>query len=178
MSAASFQLVPFPGAAFPPALAITGQIARGVNGLQVAYTLGGTLAGVRLPDATLRPTRRDHLWEHTCFELFVAPADSAQYWEFNLSPSGDWNAYRFTGYRAGRQDERAFAELPCLVERAADRATLSASFVATSSQWAGPLDIGVSAVMEDVEGDLTYWALAHAAAIPDFHRRGAFAIRL
>ena len=47
--------------------------------------------------------RTDGLWRHTCFEAFIAAAVRPEYWEYNLSPSGAWAAYHFTGYRAGME---------------------------------------------------------------------------
>ena len=58
------------------------------------------------------PARRDRLWEETCFEFFLAVKNSPRYWEFNLSPAGHWNVYRFADYRQGMQEEPAFASLP------------------------------------------------------------------
>ena len=45
--------------------------------------------------------RADVLWQHTCFEAFVAPAGAPGYHEFNFSPSLDWAIYRFSAYREG-----------------------------------------------------------------------------
>ena len=44
------------------------------------------------------PRRRDRLWEETCLELFLGEEGSERYWEFNLSPAGHWNVYRFEFY--------------------------------------------------------------------------------
>jgi hypothetical protein len=41
------------------------------------------------------------LWEHTCFEAFVAADGAAAYHEMNLAPSGAWAAFAFRGYRDG-----------------------------------------------------------------------------
>ena len=41
-----------------------------------------------------------------------------------------------------------------------------------------PLELGLSAVIEDGEGGLSYWALAHTGSKPDFHHRGSFALTL
>src|SRR5262245_47150312 len=49
--------------------------------------------------------RCDRLWESTCFEAFLARAGSPEYWEVNLSPSGDWNVYRFDSERTGMRPE-------------------------------------------------------------------------
>jgi len=59
------------------------------------------------------------LWNATCFEFFLARGDGQGYHEFNLSPAGHWNAFRFTGYRQGMCDEAAFSSLPFEVSRSA-----------------------------------------------------------
>ena len=40
------------------------------------------------------------------------------------------------------------------------------------------LALGLSAVIEDADGALSYWALAHPAAKPDFHHREAFTLKI
>ena len=41
-----------------------------------------------------------------------------------------------------------------------------------------PLRLGLSAVVEDVDGILSYWALRHPSGKPDFHHTDAFALQL
>jgi len=64
------------------------------------YALRGDMARLRLPRAG-GGRRADGLWRHTCFEAFVAVAESTNYYEFNFSPALDWAAYRFEDYRTG-----------------------------------------------------------------------------
>jgi len=40
------------------------------------------------------------------------------------------------------------------------------------------LRLGLTAVLEDLGGRLTYWALRHSAIRPDFHRAEGFALDL
>jgi hypothetical protein len=40
------------------------------------------------------------------------------------------------------------------------------------------LTLALSAVIEDEDGVLSYWALKHPAGKPDFHHRDAFALEL
>jgi hypothetical protein len=41
-----------------------------------------------------------------------------------------------------------------------------------------PLEISLTAVIEQVGQGASYWALAHTGAEPDFHRRDSFWMRL
>jgi hypothetical protein len=41
-----------------------------------------------------------------------------------------------------------------------------------------PLEVSLTAVIEQVGEGVSYWALAHTGAEPDFHRRDSFWLRL
>jgi hypothetical protein len=142
------------------------------GGLQLAYRLEGDLDRLRIP-APRPPRAAERLWQHTCCELFIGDAAGPGYREFNFSPSGEWAAYRFTGYREG-----ALLEAPdprIRIERAADRLELAARI---GLHRKGKMRIGLSAVIEEIDGTLSYWALRHAPGKPDFHHRDAFALEL
>jgi hypothetical protein len=108
------------------------------------------------------------LWQHTCFEVFVARNGMPGYREFNFSPSGEWAAYGFSAYRDGMT---RLAVEPRIVF---SQKTLDATIPLEP----GPLLLGLSAVMEDMDGTLSYWALRHAPGKPDFHHPDAFALEL
>ena len=59
--------------------------------------------------------RADELWKTTCCELFLYDG-SGTYREYNFSPSGEWAAWRFSGYRNGREDIDPVAEPEILAE--------------------------------------------------------------
>lgn len=139
--------------------------------LRAIFILEGEIARLRIP-APRAPRFAHNLWQHTCCELFVAGRGAAAYREFNLSPSGEWAAYAFDRYREGGPLD---AEPDIVVRTQDSRLQLSAR---VSVPEAGALDIGLSAVVEDEEGALSYWALRHGPGKPDFHRRDAFALEL
>ena len=148
-------------------------------GLLLRYEVRGDLNRLRIPD-TASPGPADGLWKHTCFEAFVARSDEAAYREFNFSPSGNWAAYRFSDQRI--RDESAEALQPQVrpdlqLELGDERLTL----LAWLPQNALPecidtadVQIGLTAVIESIDGRLSYWALHHPAERPDFHHRGGF----
>lgn len=89
--------------------------ARAVNGVfcNYAWLQAGEWKfnfSVDAPPGALRvpepapPDRTDGLWHHTCFELFMRDPSDGAYLEFNFSPSGQWAAYQFDGYRAGMRE--------------------------------------------------------------------------
>ncbi len=74
-------------------------LAREASGLlQLTYRVFGALGRIEIP-RTEPALRTDELWKHSCFEAFFGAGDG--YYEFNLSPSTQWAAYRFDGYRTG-----------------------------------------------------------------------------
>ncbi|MBS1126787.1 MAG: hypothetical protein H6Q93_776 [Nitrospirae bacterium] len=179
MNSRRFSLKPFLTAGLPPDVKITGNISRSFNTLTITYMLIGPLTDLLIPSPAENPLRKDHLWEETCFEFFVAEKDSGQYWECNLSPSGHWNLYRFTSYRQGMQEETAFTALPFSVQSQPDVFRLSAEidlekFIPAEQV----LQIAVSSVIKTIDGGITYWALIHPGPQADFHRRDSFIIDL
>ncbi|MBE9077317.1 DOMON-like domain-containing protein [Romeria aff. gracilis LEGE 07310] len=178
-----FRLYPF---ATSPDLQLTGSIARAGTNFAIAYQLQGDIDKLVMPPAKDHPSRRDRLWEHTCFEFFLASPKAKPYWEFNLSPSGDWNAYHLTDYRQNlRQEERintlsfVMAQFPLEAAPSAGQTyhlslDLDLTPLIAPHQ---PLAVGISAVVETPSG-ITYWALTHPEPQPDFHRRDSFTLRL
>lgn len=112
-------------------------------------------------------------------ELFLGVKGSDRYREFNLSPAGPWNVYRFDGYREGMREDPAITSLPFAVRIGAGGVELSLELDAgTFIPVAETIDAGVAAVVKTVEGDTTHWALVHPAPRPDFHRRENFVLEL
>jgi len=132
--------------------------------LHLTYTFEGATDRLRIP-APRAPRFVDGLWQHTCCELFVARPGGG-YREFNFSPSGEWAAYEFDGYRTGR---RAIEARPDIVLRGKQ---LEVSLEEKAAR------IGLSAVIEEQDGTISYWALRHAPGKPDFHHPDAFAMEL
>jgi hypothetical protein len=177
MKSQGFFLRPFASACPLPAVKITGTVDRRGGVLYLGYDLLGPTDAIAIPAPAAVPARRDGLWNETCFELFLGLEKSDRYWEFNLTPAGHWNVFRFETYRQGMREEQAFASLPCSVH--IHPAGLNLSFklelekIIPRDQ---ALKVGISAVLRSVAGDFTYWALTHPGTQPDFHRKDAFII--
>jgi hypothetical protein len=149
------------------------------EGLVLSYKLSGRVDEVYLP--AVRPTARgDELWQHTCFEAFVRASSGSEYYEFNFSPSTQWAVYRFTDYRNGMCVAAEVSTPPIDVRLDAQSFTLQAALaldhlsLPRESSWR----LGLSAVIEETNGNKTYWALAHPPGKPDFHHKDAFAYEL
>jgi hypothetical protein len=144
--------------------------------LVLSYVVVGRIDDIRLPPGTA-PSRRDELWRHTCFEAFAGAGSAPSYYEFNFSPSTEWAAYRFDGYRSGIA--MAAISAPAIATQSRpDCYTLQATLdlgrlpdLRGDATWR----LGLAAVIEDTGGRLSYWALAHPPGKPDFHHAAGFA---
>ncbi len=145
------------------------------GGLAFAYSVTGTIRDLRIP-ARHAPVRTDELWKHTCFEAFIGASSGAGYYEFNFSPSTQWAAYEFAGYRNGMRVATAIPAPPITVDSEAGRFTLLTSLELDRIELPrrGKWRLGLSAVIEDRNGQKSYWALAHPPGKPDFHRADCF----
>lgn len=172
----SVELRPHPDTAGPAGVRLTVAVAREADGaLVLSYRLAGDLAALAIP-APAAPERRDGLWRHTCCEAFVMAGDGPAYREFNFAPSGNWASYAFTAYRAGGRDLAMPApDIACRTH--ADGFELSAHLPGIALP-GGRLRLGLSTVVEDAAGALSYWALGHGPGRPDFHHPDTFALEL
>lgn len=131
--------------------------------------------GLALPAAE-RPERGDELWKMTCFELFAQPEPGPGYQEYNFSPSRRWAAYDFKSYRSGRRDLEIMA--PKIDFRSDITGCALRVELDLAATIAFPGRYGLSAIIEEVDGTKSYWALAHSPGEPDFHNPNCFAIEL
>jgi len=144
------------------------------------YSLEADMSRVRVPPSG-GGGRADTLWEHTCFEAFVAPADGPGYHEFNFSPSHDWAIYRFSAYREGMAPAEVGRAPEISVRRGDDRLELQSAVrlgQMADLRDARELRIALAAVIEDENGRLSYWGLRHPPGKPDFHHPNGFALKV
>ena len=147
----------------------------GEIGLKLRYQMFGDLNRLKAPDFE-RAGRTDGLWRHSCFEAFVKPEGGEGYLECNFAGL-QWATYRFTGYREGMAEA---AVEPWVIEGGSDWLSIGIDpgRFARPDLPAPAWRIGLSAVIEDMDGGLSYWALAHPPGKPDFHHPDAFALIL
>ena len=184
MSCMNFRLQPFAPGPFEDgraslALDITGKIARRDKRLCLDCLVTGAIAEIDIAAPAGLPMRKKSLWEETCFEMFVSEKGSSKYWEFNMSPSGHWNVYRFSAYREDMREEPGFESLPFSASCIDGFFTLSleiepARIIENERQ----VVVGVGAVIRGKDGGKSFWGLRHCGAKPDFHERESFAIEV
>jgi hypothetical protein len=165
-------------------LSVSGVLRRS-GSLRVEFQLAAELRAIRLVPSVCQPHRRDELWRHTCFEVFVRCGSGPRYCEFNISPSGDWAAYQFDRYRSARADAKQdpidisvqTSGLQQISLRA--RIDLQAAFAGTADTLASAVwHLNCAAVIEFIDGSLGYWAVHHPRPKPDFHDAEGFQIAL
>ena len=163
-------LVPHPTTPDGPIASVTVHLERNDGRLWVRFVTEGKMNGVAWPGPS-DGGRTDELWRHTCFEVFVMTHRG--YREFNLSSSGQWASYRFDGYREGMADAAEAANVSPL-DLADDMLAMEADIDLPS-----PVGrIALSALIEGLDGGMTYWALAHPSDKPDFHHPDSFVLDL
>lgn len=150
--------------------------------LVLGYRLEGDLARIRVPPGrSPGGALRDPLWKHTCFEAFLGVEGEAAYHELNFSPAGKWQVHAFRAWRdGGPVTLEGFA--PAIRVRLDARtleleATLRLEALGPGLARAS-LRLALSAVVEAYDGTLSYWAIRHPEATPDFHHPDGFALRL
>jgi hypothetical protein len=145
------------------------------GGWLVSFLAIGRPSEVSLP-APAPSVHTDGLWQTTCFELFFAQPGNA-YVELNLSPSGAFAAYHFDHYRAGMRP----LDMPrpeIAIDQDHERLTMTAHLDEDDLPWDRTGRVGISAVIADKAGVVSYWALAHPPGRPDFHHHDCFALKL
>jgi hypothetical protein len=141
--------------------------------LMLRYMVDGC-AGLVLPPFRGRGSA-DELWKTTCFELFLYDG-KGRYREFNFSPSGQWAAYAFAGYRnlAGKFEPR---QSPDIKHETGDSLFVQTVFL-DAKELEGAESAALAAVIEERDRRPSYWALAHGGLKPDFHDPACFRLQL
>lgn len=148
------------------------------DGFALRFIVDGATDRLALPEGedelVIADGATDGLWQGTCFELFLTEEGQPDYTEFNYAPDGRWACYQFDDYRALlRSDE--LAPWTMRVERSAEFYALSVEpgiFPDTGAR------LALSAVIEELDGTKSYWALRHPPGQPDFHHPDCFALTL
>ena len=140
--------------------------------LLLQYVVTGKTSDLVLPRLTAS-ARADELWRHTCFEAFIGAG--AGYYEFNFAPSTQWAAYRFASTRSGM---RAANEVGAPRIELRSYGTGFELLVSLDLPHDAAGRLGLVAVIEEANGRLSFWALAHPPGKPDFHHSDCFALEL
>ena len=107
--------------------------------------------------------------------------ESEAYCELNFSPSGEWAMYGFVGYRRGMAPMEV-RRPPRIAVRPMPRGLILEAITYLTScrcrNLARPCARARRLSSRKRTGHLTYWALTHPSAQPDFHHRLGFALEI
>ncbi len=144
--------------------------------LHLQYILSANLEQLVIA-APSNPSFQDRLWEHTCFELFIQQQGETAYYEYNFSPSSQWAAYGFNDYR---QINNWQAKTTPIItsNQSATLLQLDVQLDLPESLYHQALSVGLTAVLETRNNELSYWALKHPQKQPDFHDKNGFILTL
>ena len=169
----TYRLIPHPE--FPPngVDAITVDLAVQDDELWLRYSVAGDAFAVALPEPA-SPVRTDGLWQTTCFEAFIRqnPAAGTPYSEYNFAPSGEWAAYCFADYRQGMAHLDLLSPPYITLDGASDGFIVEATIPLPEGTEGASL--GLTAVIEELDGTKSFWALVHPDGKPDFHNPACF----
>lgn len=141
--------------------------------LKIRYQLSPA-EGVLWPQQQ-KSQRAFELWRTTCFELFLSKQNKKEYIELNFSPSSEWDAYIFEGYRTPTSPKRLDLVRVEFTQIELGRIDIE---VELPKEWMQEkLEANVTAVIQD-NSDIDYYAIKHASQKPDFHKRELFALEL
>lgn len=174
-----FSLIPHPDAPSKGVSAVSVQL-ESMQGRPSEYWVEFCVAhnGSLLLPPMLDPARADELWKTTCCEVFVMPDGGRDYIEFNLSPSLRWAAYGFDGYRSGMRNVDLGFDPEIEITPDTPGWFWLAAELDLSSLASLDAKMNLTAVIEETDGTKSFWALAHAVEVPDFHNADCFAARL
>lgn len=167
------QLTLHPSCAPGPIRRISAAIQPTPDGCRARFLMEGDIGRIKVPSHAMSE-RMDDLWLTTCFEIFWQPVGGSYYREFNLSPSSRWACYDFDDFRKNSRDAEVSAiSIACSTHDA--KLELETSIASTLPT---PADVALNAVVEDVDGNIQFWALAFADGKPEFHSEVCRAMKL
>ncbi|MDD4973533.1 MAG: hypothetical protein PHY93_04240 [Bacteriovorax sp.] len=174
---AKFSLIPFTQENAPD-ITIEAELNYNEESVYVSYRIKKGTPLIDLGCSTPNKSRVLKLWEKTCFELFIKNKND-QYIEFNFSPNFEWNCFYFDkkGDVLKEWDDMAMPVTDILLSSEhfllfvdIKKAFFPKEFFNADSE----LNAGITSVIKDKSGAMSYWALAHADTRPNFHHFDSF----
>lgn len=146
----------------------TVNVVLNTHNVTLIYQLMGNIQLLQIPTPHELHDRTDNLWQHTCCEIFIANDNTAQYREWNFSPSSQWQLYEFTNYRESRTTPKTLEpQIYSIITP--NQFTLTVHLPNTWHFHNTKLRLGLAMILQDIAGKIYYLALKHVNALPDFH---------
>jgi hypothetical protein len=171
-------LICHPSTPCPYVRAVSARVDRLSEDLLILYyVIEGDVDELQLP-AQRRSAHTDGLWQHTCFEAFVRPDGARNYVELNFSPSSEWAVYRFDDYRRGMTAIEPQHPPKIICRRREDTLEADVDVHLSGLMPRTKLLLSLAVVLEDQQGKVSHWALAHPPGNADFHHDAGFIVQL
>ncbi len=143
------------------------------------YRIIGQMDSILLPLCEKGKFRRYDLWDHTCFECFIKDPYEDWYIEFNFAPSKAWNCFYISSYRCNEGEYMAVEEVIIEQKLKSEEYELVAKVHLSQMDVFNfkekhNFQVGLTAVIENVKGELGYWCLLRRDGEPDFHDPDTF----
>jgi hypothetical protein len=179
-------LIPFEPKTAPP-IAIEVELHHNAECLFISFRIRTGVTSVDLGNGTPHKERIKGLWEKTCFELFIKN-QKGQYLEFNFSPLFEWNCFYFEAPGAALKEwemmQKPETDILLSLDHFLHYTVIKKEYFPPGffdredrkdkTDGANELHAGITAVIKDKKGQLSYWALAHADKRPNFHHFDSF----
>ena len=172
-----FNLIPFTNKNASP-ISIDAEINQNHESLFISFRIQKGVELIDFGSPTPNKIRLVKLWEKTCFELFIKNKNN-QYIEFNFSPNFEWNSFYFNkqGDALKELDRMQMPETDILLS--SDHffifANIKKEFFPKEFFLESPeLEAGMTCVIKEKTGTMSYWALSHADTRPNFHHFDSF----
>lgn len=174
---AQFTLIPYKEEN-APTISIETEINENKDSLFVSYRIKQGCPLIDFGKASPNKARVLKLWEKTCFELFIKN-ERNEYVEFNFSPNFEWNCFYFKKLGDPLLEWDQMASLAIDILLSADHFFLFAQikkelFPKGFFDKKTNLTAGITSVIKEKTGSMSYWALSHADTRPNFHHFDSF----
>jgi len=167
------KLVLHPECSAVPIESVTASLTPTEQGCSAEFRLHGDISRIKVPVHTAS-VREDFLWKTTCFEIFWRPDGGQWYREFNLSPSSKWACYDFDDFRLNSRD----GPVEAISVESSHTETELVLRASIASELDDPAQVALNAIVEDLEGNIQFWALAFPDGKPEFHSEACRQLRV
>ncbi len=167
---AKFALIPF-NPASAPAIEIHSELNTTEESVYISYKVTGDLSSLDLGSGRSLHNRVIKLWEKSCFELFIKDA-SDSYVEFNFSPEFEWNAFYFAKKGDALKEYEKVNQVKTDILLSQDVFHIIVEIEKNKfpeNFFTGELSAGITSVVKEKNGNISYWALSHEDTKPNFH---------
>ena len=168
-----FFLIPFEPTSAPK-ISLEAELNQNDQSLFLSFRIHQGLEQLDLGSSTPKKERVIKLWEKTCFEFFIKNS-SGNYVEFNFSPSFEWNCFSFTkrgdNLIEWEKMKRPDTDILLSIDHFLLMVEIKKEYFPKNffDGETRELNCSITSVIKEKNGELSYWALAHADTRPNFH---------